>query len=189
MIVLQYFNPQGPRGPRRGEDTLRWMRWSISIHKALAGLDVHPSFSVWTQAISIHKALAGLDGSGVKERAILGRFQSTRPSRASTCSACQNALAASISIHKALAGLDVSPALDTAFLNHISIHKALAGLDSKTIQQSLHIPLTFYALCPPPPPYFNLLHPFTQPIFTAFPLFFRCESPGHFMLAWHSHLV
>ena len=166
MIVLQYFNPQGPRGPRRGEDTLRWMRWSISIHKALAGLDVHPSFSVWTQAISIHKALAGLDGSGVKERAILGRFQSTRPSRASTCSACQNALAASI-----------------------SIHKALAGLDSKTIQQSLHIPLTFYALCPPPPPYFNLLHPFTQPIFTAFPLFFRCESPGHFMLAWHSHLV
>ena len=54
------FNPQGPRGPRRGEDTLRWMRWSISIHKALA------------------------------------------------------------------------------------------GLDSKTIQQSLHIPLTFYALCPPP---------------------------------------
>ena len=31
----------------------------------------------------------------------------------------------------------------------ISIHKALAGLDSKTIQQSLHIPLTFYALCPP----------------------------------------
>ena len=127
MIVLQYFNPQGPRGPRRGEDTLRWMRWSISIHKALAGLDVHPSFSVWTQAISIHKALAGLDGSGVKERAILGRFQSTRPSRASTCSACQNALAASI-----------------------SIHKALAGLDSKTIQQSLHIPLTFYALCPPP---------------------------------------
>ena len=93
------FNPQGPRGPRRGEDTLRWMRWSISIHKALAGLEI------------------------------------------------------------------------------------------KTIQQSLHIPLTFYALCPPPPPYFNLLHPFTQPIFTAFPLFFRCESPGHFMLAWHSHLV
>ena len=39
------------------------------------------------------------------------------------------------------------------------------------------------------PPYFNLLHPFTQPIFTAFPLFFRCESPKHFMLAWHSHLV
>lgn len=33
--------------------------------------------------------------------------------------------------------------------SRISIHKALAGLDSKTIQQSLHIPLTFYALCPP----------------------------------------
>ena len=32
---------------------------------------------------------------------------------------------------------------------YVSIHKALAGLDSKTIQQSLHIPLTFYALCPP----------------------------------------
>ncbi len=53
-----------------------------------------------------------------------------------------------ISIHKALAGLDANVAILIA-IDAISIHKALAGLDSKTIQQSLHIPLTFYALCPP----------------------------------------
>ena len=54
-----------------------------------------------------------------------------------------------ISIHKALAGLDDGGWLGKPGTCSISIHKALAGLDSKTIQQSLHIPLTFYALCPP----------------------------------------
>ena len=77
-------------------------------------------------AISIHKALAGLDHLAVP------------------------GLAASvISIHKALAGLDFNPLNCSGSIVFISIHKALAGLDSKTIQQSLHIPLTFYALCPP----------------------------------------
>ena len=145
------------------------------------------------------------------------RFQSTRPSRASTSSLVYSRLVNDISIHKALAGLDDMPTsrlmvpeyfnpqgprgprhrkgpadgavlhpdfnpqgprgprhkirdfdimnflfqstrpsrASTAvirprgYIRQISIHKALAGLDSKTIQQSLHIPLTFYALCPP----------------------------------------
>ena len=79
----------------------------ISIHKALAGLDLHDSIiSVYFLSISIHKALAGLDHkpfgllSGLryfnpqgprgprlhpkKNILCIMRFQSTRPSRAST---------------------------------------------------------------------------------------------------------
>ena len=56
----------------------------ISIHKALAGLDQAAVTALEMTAISIHKALAGLDFS---ETLIIGdssKFQSTRPSRAST---------------------------------------------------------------------------------------------------------
>ena len=78
------FNPQGPRGPRRGFLCDRVQYCSISIHKALAGLDPHArhgpemynnfnpqgprgprlsgvSKTQINQIISIHKALAGLD--------------------------------------------------------------------------------------------------------------------------------
>ena len=55
------FNPQGPRGPR-----LQIQGTSLFSH------------------ISIHKALAGLDGAYVKLMEVILRFQSTRPSRAST---------------------------------------------------------------------------------------------------------
>ena len=37
------------------------MRWSISIHKALAGLDDIRLEALTMEGISIHKALAGLD--------------------------------------------------------------------------------------------------------------------------------
>ena len=58
---------------------------SISIHKALAGLDVDGAVHIVVSArISIHKALAGLDVQAVQE--VQHQYQ--------------------ISIHKALAGLD-----------------------------------------------------------------------------------
>ena len=143
------FNPQGPRGPRRIKEVIICMSQCISIHKALAGLD-------------------DLDSHPV----IRAGFQSTRPSRASTWMQiwvwmghldfnpqgprgprhfrhADRIAKAAISIHKALAGLDVVVPITQRWSLQISIHKALAGLDSKTIQQSLHIPLTFYALCPP----------------------------------------
>ena len=70
----------------------------------------------------------------------------------------------------------------------ISIHKALASLDSKIIQTYSTSPLTFYALCSSLPSSTNSVHS-PSPLSRPFPLFFRCESPWHFMLAWHSHLV
>ena len=63
-LPADYFNPQGPRGPRRHISLGPGRRLSISIHKALAGLDctIPPSSFYPPQ------------------------FQSTRPSRASTSS-------------------------------------------------------------------------------------------------------
>ena len=57
-----YFNPQGPRGPRRQPPQLHDKFCQISIHKALAGLDdsLRPAEYQY-RIISIHKALAGLD--------------------------------------------------------------------------------------------------------------------------------
>ena len=62
LMFPLYFNPQGPRGPRlyAGQEQIKDM--SISIHKALAGLDAEE-----------FKSLTSTSG-----------FQSTRPSRAST---------------------------------------------------------------------------------------------------------
>lgn len=70
----------------------------------------------------------------------------------------------------------------------ISIHKALASLDSKIIQTCATSPLTFYALCSSLPSSTNSVHS-PSPLSRPFPLFFRCESPRHFMSAWHSYLV
>ena len=137
--------------------------------------------------ISIHKALASLDnailpilcrlynfnppGSREPRRCIWSiirsgsGFQSTRLSRASTIIAV---------------GGDGTM--------NISIHKALASLDSKIIQTYSTSPLTFYTLCSSLPSSTNSVHS-PSPLSRPFPLFFRCESPWHFMLAWHSHLV
>ena len=87
MIVLQYFNPQGPRGPR-----------------------------------------PLLDGRLLRSC----RFQSTRPSRASTPRRRYTPTVSPISIHKALAGLD-DIRLEALTMEGISIHKALAGLDEERI--------------------------------------------------------
>ena len=79
-----YFNPQGPRGPRRYKSGLKDTLQQISIHKALAGLDSVGDYVIrGVNGISIHKALAGLD----QKNKLNG------PNK-------------SISIHKALAGLD-----------------------------------------------------------------------------------
>ena len=140
FVNINYFNPQGPRGPRRGElkclfQFLRFQSTRPSRASTLDGLtgqlassDFNPQGprgprrtgrAPWysATAISIHKALAGLD------RPVGGNQQMDE-----------------ISIHKALAGLDYCGLRPPWFIIKISIHKALAGLDSKTIQQSLHIP-------------------------------------------------
>ena len=56
----------------------------ISIHKALAGLDGEEQTLIYVLEISIHKALAGLDYYLLSTPFKQVRFQSTRPSRAST---------------------------------------------------------------------------------------------------------
>ena len=56
----------------------------ISIHKALAGLDAKLEEHEKRVSISIHKALAGLDVDVLTDAQVDYRFQSTRPSRAST---------------------------------------------------------------------------------------------------------
>ena len=101
------FNPQGPRGPRR------LLPWFFS------------GFS----PISIHKALAGLDLDTVHSNGGLSQFQSTRPSRASTGATGEDFNRLRISIHKALAGLDYLESQTRLRHIEISIHKALAGLD------------------------------------------------------------
>ena len=137
-------------------------------------------------------------------------FQSTRLSRASTWTTGSLLPTLIISIHKALASLDIVTTINIiviqisihkalASLDHnhtiyhlktirISIHKALASLDSKIIQTCSTSPLTFYALCSSLPSSTNSVHS-PSPLSQPFPLFFRCESPWHFMSAWHSHLV
>ena len=81
----------------------------ISIHKALASLDVCFCISKDMPEISIHKALASLDGLLVTSPVVF-RW---------------------ISIHKALASLDIKELLPERFSAMISIHKALASLDAK----------------------------------------------------------
>ena len=120
------FNPQGPRGPRPMGRYSSHLLLRISIHKALAGLDEKDcGFS--NGYINFNPQ----GPRGPRQR----RFDRSRPRVNFNPQGPRG------------------PRHLVFFLNWhnilISIHKALAGLDSKTIQQSLHIPLTFYALCPP----------------------------------------
>ena len=83
--TFRHFNPQGPRGPRHLKNRTLTVNKTISIHKALAGLDEEQSKNkAMIRRISIHKALAGLDLTCVALFLITMPFQSTRPSRAST---------------------------------------------------------------------------------------------------------
>ena len=146
-------------------DTLAPYPVHISIHKALASLDVAAA-SFWKMGMDFNP-------QGSREPRQLkvyhnhchSLFQSTRLSRAST-------------LIRQPAGAPLM----------ISIHKALASLDSKIIQTCSTSPLTFYALCSSLPSSTNSVHS-PSPLSQPFPLFFRCESPRHFMSAWHSHLV
>ena len=129
--ALRHFNPQGPRGPRPNPELHGHLTFTISIHKALAGLDLQLLFPLAGQslfqstrpsrastmatrlvqvglAISIHKALAGLDMQLLSVYPLTWRFQSTRPSRASTILIHKTDIWFRISIHKALAGLDAT---------------------------------------------------------------------------------
>ena len=100
------FNPQGSREPRPFSATLYFSQSRISIHKALASLDLIKDGTCIVPDISIHKALASLDswppaaddnavyfnpqGSREPRPTFADRkeaeiqFQSTRLSRAST---------------------------------------------------------------------------------------------------------
>ena len=181
------FNPQGSREPRpfqtpspvmdnpfqstRLSRASTWNEFAgaieivISIHKALASLDTKAVWKAVFNIISIHKALASLDSSTNSRLPPSANFnpQGSREPRHICCFAN-------------------SPLLG------ISIHKALASLDSKIIQTYSTSPLTFYTLCSSLPSSTNSVHS-PSPLSRPFPLFFRCESPWHFMLAWHSHLV
>ena len=115
MMLIQttsfhYFNPQGSREPRRLVPSLQVCGPYISIHKALASLDV------------------GLDAGDID----ISRFQSTRLSRASTKTTFNPLYDITISIHKALANLDDLKKL-FLLLSGISIHKALASLDRRVL--------------------------------------------------------
>ena len=183
---------------------------TISIHKALASLDRYlqrcPNLLFLFQSTRLSRASTSLFRSLI----LYNRYfnpQGSREPRPLVSSAGPGAK--TISIHKALASLDAN------MFSIISQRGYFNPQGSREPRRSSEVlvrnVLNFnpqgsreprqqnYPTIPPhppnflcimsSPPYFNLLHPFTQPIFTAFPLFFRCESPRHFMLAWHSHLV
>ena len=80
----------------------------ISIHKALAGLDVY-SYSHFTVLAKFQSTRPSRASTNKLEQfRLYNLFQSTRPSRASTFWEAIKQLPEKISIHKALAGLDVT---------------------------------------------------------------------------------
>ena len=106
----------------------RYDRPMISIHKALAGLDLYPFLMSISSPISIHKALAGLDSKFNPFSSVL-RFQSTRPSRASTtCMVIRIPQPKFQSTRPSRASTRSRSPAGKAY--EISIHKALAGLDA-----------------------------------------------------------
>ena len=147
------FNPQGPRGPRRVSKNVTLFAYCISIHKALAGLDTAFPGGRWHRLYFNPQGPRGPRRCTATRLSLGARFQSTRPSRASTRTCAAKNKDDDISIHKALAGLDPPDSSEVANItefqstrpsrastqerfmieiqaNFISIHKALAGLDS-----------------------------------------------------------
>ena len=101
------FNPQGPRGPRRFLYFSYRCLFSISIHKALAGLDHHCKYPVPAGlSISIHKALAGLDQIQLRYPRLRLDFNPQGPRGPRLPAELLISIPFPISIHKALAGLD-----------------------------------------------------------------------------------
>ena len=80
-VIFQSTRPS--RASTTARDAFQAMR-DISIHKALAGLDAKWEEHEKRVSISIHTALAGLDVDVLTDAQVDYRFQSTRPSRAST---------------------------------------------------------------------------------------------------------
>ena len=130
--IVNYFNPQGSREPRQPRAFLSGGIQFISIHKALASLDLtyfsprsvdiyfNPQgsreprrYGVYRRKgvtlISIHKALASLDVNVNTFDIYTLSFQSTRLSRA--CMESESIPLLPISIHKALASLDLAHSL------------------------------------------------------------------------------
>ena len=101
------FNPQGPRGPRRVSKNVTLFAYCISIHKALAGLDTAFPGGRWHRLYFNPQGPRGPRRCTATRLSLGARFQSTRPSRASTQERFMIEIQANfISIHKALAGLD-----------------------------------------------------------------------------------
>ena len=119
------FNPQGPRGPRLSNKDLLSVSVNFNPQGPRGPRRARTAVLHWAEDFN-PQGPRGPRRRKVPDMDYICEFQSTRPSRASTFCLCRSGCC-----------------------RIISIHKALAGLDSKTIQQSLHIPLTFYALCPP----------------------------------------
>ena len=103
------FNPQGPRGPRQDIFQSYHMPVGISIHKALAGLDIPDDLSIQSSE----------------------EFQSTRPSRASTSKMPRRL--SNWSYFNPQGPRGPRPFYIVLNLKYliISIHKALAGLDNQ----------------------------------------------------------
>ena len=78
------FNPQGPRGPRRKrrDEEDRYKKFQSTRPSRASTSSVF--FVIACCIISIHKALAGLDRIRCRYALLCYKFQSTRPSRAST---------------------------------------------------------------------------------------------------------
>ena len=81
------FNPQGPRGPRRVSKNVTLFAYCISIHKALAGLDTAFPGGRWHRLYFNPQGPRGPRRCTATRLSLGARFQSTRPSRASTCGA------------------------------------------------------------------------------------------------------
>lgn len=118
---------------------------------------------------------------------LLFLFRFARPLRASTLQRLEEVQTAEISTHKALAGLDPN------LLNMLCHLLNFNPQGSRGPRQQ--ICLTFPPHSPHHFVYFSLsllnsaLRSFCHsPHIHPSPRTFRCESPGHFMSAWHSHL-
>ena len=79
-----YFNPQGPRGPRPRSSSVKLQYVHFNPQGPRGPRQLKDYKAIQIDSISIHKALAGLDRRTVVMRNCILAFQSTRPSRAST---------------------------------------------------------------------------------------------------------
>ena len=146
------FNPQGPHGPRRGTTAGSTDGTTISIHKALTGLDVVPSrhtppplyfntqgphgprlvvtlFNTNAIIISIHKALTGLDQSHPVSPQLTGYFNPQGPHGPRHLSGPVHYFKKEFQSTRPSRASTLRAVVWGGIIN-ISIHKALTGLDN-----------------------------------------------------------